>query len=74
MLSNAYFLAKFRFDTAENEPANNLQKFCRICQFWGAPRLAHVSQLEQTRPALRRDVNRFLTAAGQDVVPQYWTN
>ena len=26
MQSNAYFLAKFRFDTAENEPAKNLQK------------------------------------------------
>ena len=26
MLSNAYFLAKFRFDTAEDEPAKNLQK------------------------------------------------
>ena len=25
MLSNAHFLAKFRFDTAENEPAKNLQ-------------------------------------------------
>ena len=25
MLSNAYFLAKFRFDTAENEPAQKLQ-------------------------------------------------
>ena len=25
MLSNAYFLAKFRFDTAENEPTKNLQ-------------------------------------------------
>ena len=25
MLSNAYFLAKFRFDTAENEPAKNLK-------------------------------------------------
>ena len=24
MLSNAYFRAKFRFDTAENEPAKNL--------------------------------------------------
>ena len=30
MLSNAYFLAKFRFDTAENEPAKNLQKFCKF--------------------------------------------
>ena len=27
MLSNAYFLAKFGFDTAENEPAKNLQNF-----------------------------------------------
>ena len=26
MLSTAYFLAKFRFDTAENEPAKSLQK------------------------------------------------
>ena len=25
MLSNAYFLAKFRFDTAENEPDKSLQ-------------------------------------------------
>ena len=27
MLSNAYFLAKFRFDTAENEPAKKLLIF-----------------------------------------------
>ena len=27
MLSNAYFLKNFRFDTAENEPAKNLQNF-----------------------------------------------
>ena len=27
MLSNAYVLAKFRFDTAENEPAKNVQNF-----------------------------------------------
>ena len=32
MLSNAYFHAKFRFDTAENEPAKNLQNF-RKCIF-----------------------------------------
>ena len=29
-LSNAYFLAKFRFDTAENEPAKNLQNFAKL--------------------------------------------
>ena len=30
MLSNAYLLAKFRFDTAENEPAKNLQNFANF--------------------------------------------
>ena len=30
MLSNAYFLAKFRFDTAEDEPAKNLQNFRKM--------------------------------------------
>ena len=30
MLSHAYFVAKFRFDTAENEPAKNLQNFRKM--------------------------------------------
>ena len=30
MLSNAYLLAKIRFDTAENEPAKNLQNFANF--------------------------------------------
>ena len=30
MLSNAYFLAKFGFDTAENEPANNFAEFANF--------------------------------------------
>ena len=29
MLSNAYFLAKIHFDTAENEPAENFQNFAK---------------------------------------------
>ena len=33
MLSNAYFLAKFRFDAAENEPAKTLQKLLSLLQF-----------------------------------------
>ena len=33
MLSNAYLLAKCRFDTAENEPAKNLQNLARILNF-----------------------------------------
>ena len=32
MLSNAYFLAKFRLGTAENELAKNLQNFAKICK------------------------------------------
>ena len=42
MLSNAYFLAKFRFDTAENEPAKNLQNFGKIANF---PKFAHPNPL-----------------------------
>ena len=37
MLSNAYFLAKFRFDTAENEPAKNLQNSILASDADGAP-------------------------------------
>ena len=33
MLSNAYFVAKFRFDTAENEPCKNLQDFAKFARF-----------------------------------------
>ena len=33
MLSNAYLLAKFRFDTAENDPAKNLQNFSKFAKF-----------------------------------------
>ena len=36
MLSNAYFVAKFRFDTAENEPAKNLRKFSKNAFFENA--------------------------------------
>ena len=33
MLSNAYFLAEFRFDTAENEPAKKMQNF-KFSKIW----------------------------------------
>ena len=48
MLSNAYFLAKFRFDTAENEPAKNLQKFDKIKNLL----ILMIFSAEQPRPAL----------------------
>ena len=41
MLSNAYFLAKFGFDTAENEPAKNLQNFAKFANF-ADPKLLNV--------------------------------
>ena len=63
MLSNAYFLAKFRFDTAENEPAKNLQNVAkkkanlpnRPCP--GAPRRRRRrgTLLVRDGPALRGD-------------------
>ena len=36
MLSNAYVVAKFRFDTAENEPAKNFAKFSKNAFFENA--------------------------------------
>ena len=58
MLSNAYFLAKFRFDTAENEPAKNFAKFAnfapsqgwRLEEGWGGPDRA---RRPEPRPRLR---------------------
>ena len=51
MLSNAYFLAKFRFDTAENEPAKNLQNFakCGQCSRTRAQPSAELSELADKR-------------------------
>ena len=46
MLPNAFFLSKFLFDTAENEPARNLQNFAtffllilliEVCRAAGTP-------------------------------------
>ncbi len=52
MLSNAYFLAKFRFDTAENEPAKNLQNFAKFANFADPnPLLRHD---QHARPRRRR--------------------
>ena len=57
MLSNASFLAKFRFDTAENEPAKNLQNFAKAANFANfanrgrrARGVAHRSARVRTRP------------------------
>ena len=49
MLSNAYFLPKFRFDRAENEPAKNLKIFEKIKNF---PK--KVCHIPSPRPQVRR--------------------
>ena len=51
MLSNAYFLAKFRFDTAENEPAKNLQKQIANFATSATPRCLVRSEKERARRA-----------------------
>ena len=53
LLSNAYFLATFRFDTAENEPAKNLQNF--------AKKLLIFSQKKNTGASLRQREELFLS-------------
>ena len=64
MLSNAYFLAKFRFDTAENEPAKNLQNFAKFANFADSNPLTQIASPDRPgapppHPALRaRDAVR----------------
>ena len=54
MLSNTYFLAKFCFDTAENEPAKNLQNFAEDANFANED-LVHAPRVHELRvpPRLR---------------------
>ena len=54
MLANAYFLAKFRFDTAKNEPAKNFQKFANFA-----------SQTNYCQRLRRAHVGRRRAAAGR---------
>ena len=63
MLSNAYFLAKIRFDTAENEPAKNLQNFANF------PNFANPNPRDPRRPRMRATVAKggaVNVAGGQD--------
>ena len=70
MLSNAYFLAKFRFDTAENEPAKNLQNFATFPNFalspkvWG-PAGAGRGRAGASRPPQTLHSSLALTRLGQ---------
>ena len=78
MLSNAYFLAKFRFDTAENEPAKKLQNFLKMhfrkmhflltsrscSRCWPSPR-------PEASPARRR-ANAFFENAFFENFANFW--
>ena len=55
MLSNGYFLAKFRFDTADNEPAKNLLKIAKFANF------ADPNPLTLTLTSLRRKLRSVTT-------------
>ena len=69
MLSNAYFLAKFRFDTAENEPAKKLQNFAPprgpaprrplpgLCRGLGLAKLAKLANFLRARSRLYQNEN-----------------
>ena len=51
MLSNAYFVANFGFDTAENEPAKNLQIFAKtIAKFANAAALLEAVPTTTSHP------------------------
>ena len=67
MLSNAYFLAKFRFDTAENEPAKNLQNFAAFLNFANpSPSPTNLGR-PLRRPALRDDANARARGRSREV-------
>ena len=70
MLSNAYFLAKFRFDTAENEPAKNLQNFANFPNFadHARERFASVGMMDILLTAAGIGARKPVTAA---MLPEY---
>ena len=70
MLSNAYFLAKFRFDTAENEPAKNLQKFANFPNFANFPKFSH--RYPAPRPVAQRPTRERAPASGAALAVTRW--
>ena len=54
MLSNAYFLAKFRSDTAENEPPKIFPNFAKFANFgiMTVDRLRPIRRYQTTEPGV----------------------
>ena len=66
MLSNAYFLAKFRFDTAKNEPAKNLQNFAKFANSADPnPQMIEVKDQTARGELLQEKMRAALGAAGE---------
>ena len=81
MLSNAYFLATFPSDTAENEPAKNLQNFAKNAfskkaAFAGLPdALRHRALEDRLRlSGRRREVHRGAAPTGSSSESVGWQN
>ena len=82
MLSNAYFLAKFRFDTAENEPAKNLQNFrkMQVGRAFLERAAAFIGELEADAelalldPTEAAGAGREAEATARRVVAIFWQN
>ena len=75
MLSNAYFLTKFRFDTAENEPAKNfakiVQNYVKFAKFEGTQQRVHGFPVHPLVHGLAPVVLRRPLAHALLVVPQW---
>ena len=71
MLSNAYFLAKFRVDTAENEPAKSLQISAKFANFAPSPPIPTIKSEGRDglppRRAGRRDAELLERLHGAEV-------
>ena len=71
MPSNAYFLATFRFDTAENEPAKNVQNCVLLIQKFrrnsahvlGAVRGGRLRRVDRADGVRRRRLRRLRVVA-----------
>ena len=66
MLSNAYFLAKFRFDTAENEPSKLLQNLAKFAEVAPVPGKDERSKLDAQLWELRRQRFSAMVAEARD--------
>ena len=72
MLLNAYFLAKFGFDTAENKPAKNLQTFLNFANLRSdPPSPSLVALCPQLRGGRRRAERRRGRRAGAEANQAY---